>query len=550
MGYRGVFVPTTEFTVKPLTSSAPLSKSKFVHGMQCPLCVWLEVRTDAPRPEPADFTKALFKTGNEVGKLARQRWDRRLASAGKPAGVRVTDDHEQHARAVEETAAALADEAGAIHEAAFTYDGVKVRVDVLERLADGTFALHEVKSTSGYEKKKHLLDAAVQLWVLRGAGLPVSYVGLVHLNSSYVWPGGDYDLEQLFADEDITEAAEAVQEAVGISVARLLRVLESDGQPVVPDDVKHKVPYECPYLEICPEIDHSIEHPVGELPSCSDAMRKRADAAGCVSLLDIDDVIAPQILVYADGRPNDHWFHTWRATVTGERIILDECPPWIGRLQYPIRHLDFETVGAPLPIVLNTHPFEVVPLQYSIHIEDGAGDLAHREFIADSGDPDPVRPLIDSMLEDLGESGDIIHWSAYERTVIRHLADNPRYAQYRDRLEALIPRLKDLGTAVKEWVFDGGFHGRWSIKKVYPVLVPGGENDHLDDDQSPVLSYDDLDGVAKGDEAAMMLLEYLQPETTAERRADIRRQLLEYCKLDTWATVEVLRVLREECGAI
>jgi hypothetical protein len=107
--------------------------------------------------------------------------------------------------------------------------------------------------------------------------------------------------------------------------------------------------------------------------------------------------------------------------------------------------------------------------------------------------------------------------------------------------------LKDLGKAVDEWVFDGGFHGRWSIKKVYPVLVPGGDNDHLDDDLSPVLSYDDLEGVAKGDEAAMMLLEYMRPDTAPERPADIRQQLLTYCKLDAWATVEVLRVLRSEC---
>jgi len=31
-----------------------------------------------------------------------------------------------------------------------------------------------------------------------------------------------------------------------------------------------------------------------------------------------------------------------------------------------------------------------------------------------------------------------------------------------------------------------------------------------------------------------------------ERRADIRHKLLTYCKLDPWATVEVLRVLCEE----
>lgn len=132
--------------------------------------------------------------------------------------------------------------------------------------------------------------------------------------------------------------------------------------------------------------------------------------------------------------------------------------------------------------------------------------------------------------------------------MIRRLAEDPKYAEFSERLEALIPRLKDLGKAVSDWVFDVDFHGRWSLKKVYPVLVPSGEcGEHLEDGESPVLSYDDLEGVAKGDEAAMMLLEYMRPGTAPERRDDIRRQLLEYCKLDTWATVEVLRVLREEC---
>ena len=538
----------TTFAVKPPISSSPLSKSTFVHGMQCPLYVWLEVRTDAPRPEVGAFTKALFQTGDEVGELARQRWDRRLVAAGLQPGVRITDDHEQHAKAVEDTAAAIAAGAGAIHEAAFTYGGVNVRVDVLERLGDGAFALHEVKSTSKYDEKKHLMDAAVQLWVLRGAGLKVSYVGLLHLNKAYVWRGGEYDLESLLMEDDVTEAAELAQESVGLDVARLLRVLESDKKPAVPDDVKHKTPYECPYLDVCPAIDHSIEYPIDDLLMCSDAMRRRAAEAGCRSLLDIDKLAAPQLLVYADGRPHDGWRHIWEATVTGERIILPECPSWIGALQEPIRHLDFETVGAPLPIVLGTHPFEVVSLQYSIHIEKGTPNPDHREFLADAVDPDPRRSLIERMLEDLGETGDIIHWSHYEKDRIRDLANNPRYVEYRERLEALIPRLKDLGVAVKDWVFDGEFHGRWSIKKVYPVLVPGGKSDHLNDDLSPVLSYDDLEGVAKGDEAAMMLLEYLQPGTTPERRENIRRQLLEYCKLDTWATVEVLRVLREECG--
>ena len=56
-----------------------------------------------------------------------------------------------------------------------------------------------------------------------------------------------------------------------------------------------------------------------------------------------------------------------------------------------------------------------------------------------------------------------------------------------------------------------------------------------------------LPGAGPGADPAMMLLEYLRPGTAPERRTEIRRQLLQYCELDTWATVQVLQVLREEC---
>ena len=100
------------------------------------------------------------------------------------------------------------------------------------------------------------------------------------------------------------------------------------------------------------------------------------------------------------------------------------------------------------------------------------------------------------MLDDLGESGAIIHWSSYEKTVITKLSDNPRYAEFRDRLKDLLPRLVDLGKAVDNWVFDAGFHGSWSIKKVQPVLLPDIDPASVHDDTG-IITYDDLDGCAR-----------------------------------------------------
>ncbi len=531
------------FTIRPLASPAPLSKSRFVHGMQCPLYVWLEVRTDAPRAEIDPFTQALFAAGDEVGEQARRRWDRRLTAGGEPPGALMSDDPTRHDQTVAETQAALSTGATVIHEAAFTYDGVKVRVDVLERLANGTFAIHEVKSTAHYDEPKHLLDAAVQLWAVRGAGLEVSRVTLVHLNGAYEWPGGGYDLEELFAEEDVTDAADELQEVVGLDVARLLRVLSSDCRPPVPDGASCAKPYACPYGEVCPALGPPIEHPVEELPGRTDAVAARAKSAGFSSLLELDEVAALSLLTYANGRPHDVWFNTWKATASRERIVLDDLGTWIRQLEPPVRHLDFETIGAPLPIVPHTRPFQVVPLQYSVHVEGEDGAIEHHEFMAAAEDPDPRRTLFAHLLEDIGCVGAIIHWSSYEKTVIEKAACDPRYAEFRDRLEALLPRLRDLGKAVDKWVFDKGFHGKWSLKKVYPVLVPGADGEAINDGGG-VISYDDLDGVARGDEATMLLLEYMRPGTAEERRIEIRRQLLQYCELDTWATVEVLRVLR------
>jgi hypothetical protein len=183
-------------------------------------------------------------------------------------------------------------------------------------------------------------------------------------------------------------------------------------------------------------------------------------------------------------------------------------------------------------------------LQYSIHTERDGAAPEHRGFLAAADDPDPRRTLIEHLLEDLGDEGAIIHWSPYEKTVIRKLAEDPRYADYADRLDALLPRLYDLGKAVDEWAFDRDFHGSWSIKKVQPVLLPGTDPAAIHEDTGPI-TYDDLNGCARGDQASMMLFEYVHPETSAARREEIRAELLQYCELDTQATVDVLGVLRE-----
>src|SRR5262249_40491491 len=148
--------------------------------------------------EPGDSTQFTLDTGQRVGALARGRY---------PGGALIAHDHRHHRDAEFATRSALADRSlASIYEAAFSFDRVGIRADILARTRDRRLDLFEVKSTLKV-KEQHEWDVAVQLYVLEGAGLAVRWARLMHLNRDYVYPGGEYDLRRLFTFSNLTRLA-------------------------------------------------------------------------------------------------------------------------------------------------------------------------------------------------------------------------------------------------------------------------------------------------------------------------------------------------------
>src|SRR5680860_156808 len=175
------------------------SKSRFQTGLQCHKKLWLSCFEPGLADPVDEIRQAIFDQGHRVGELARGRF---------PGGVLVTEDHTQSAAALRTTAELIAAGAHCLYEAAFEFDGVLVRADVIVRLPDGRWDLVEVKST-GKAKPEHVTDVAIQLYVLEGAGLAVGAAGVLHLNTAYSCPGDAYDLDALFSVVDVTEEARA-----------------------------------------------------------------------------------------------------------------------------------------------------------------------------------------------------------------------------------------------------------------------------------------------------------------------------------------------------
>ncbi len=484
-----------------------LSKSRFQTGLQCPKALWLTCNARELADPVSETQQHIFDTGTKVGELARERF------AG---GVLVSEDHTRSAQALRSTQHLLEDPPAAIFEAALEHGGVFVRPDVLVRVGEGEWDLYEVKSGTRV-KPENVTDVAVQTWVLEGAGLRIRRIHLMHVDNTYVYEGGDYDLDHLFVAEDVTDEARNWMHEVPRRVADMLAMLE-EPVPDVRIGKQCTTPYTCAFHGHC----HAFlpEKAVTKLPRISAQALDGLLAAGIHAIADVPSdfpgLTAAQRTVIETVR-------------TGTARIVGDPAAALRELAYPVHFLDFETIMSALPLYPGTRPWQMVPFQWSDHVLHSDGRLEHREFLSDgAGDPRPE--FIASLLDALGDTGGIVVYSSFENSRLRDLA--AAFPEHSEAIGEVQARLFDLMRTVEVHVRHPDTLGSASIKTVLPALVPD-------------LSYDGLE-IGEGGTAS---LRYLQCATgmLADDEADhVFAALREYCGLDTMAMVRLYEVLSGE----
>jgi len=486
-----------------------LSKSKLVSAWQCPKRLHLE-KHHPELGETSSSTEALFAVGNQVGEIAQQLY-------GTHESIEVPYTRRLSV-AIRQTIELI--EGGArfpIFEATLQHDGVLVRVDVL--LPDGDdWRVIEVKASTSV-KDVHIVDCAIQYWVLRNVGLKLQSIALAHINNQFVYRG-DGDYAGLIVEVDVTERVLELVDSVPELVAKA-RVAISGAVPDVPVGAHCSSPYDCQFQAHCWPMD--TEYPLSGLRGSKDTLGEWV-AAGRRDIRDVDgDCISSA---------NQQRIH--RVTCAGQPEVLDGARKAIEALAYPRYYLDFETIGPAVPIWAGTRPYASVPIQWSCHIDagpidDSPEDLRHEEFLDLSGEP-PMRALAMKMIDCLGTSGPILMYTNYEKQVIVGLTT--LFPDLTEPLQKIIDRLVDLHTIVKNHYYHPKMLGSWSLKAVSPAVAP-----HMD--------YSNLAGINEGVAASEGYLEAIHPETIPERKAELEEQLLRYCRFDTEAMVEIVRFFRD-----
>ncbi len=515
-----------------------LSKSRFVAGYRCHRLLWWTVHEpNAVELQPDKVLQDRFDQGAQVEELARALF---------ADGAMVALPHTAVAERVEETNALVAQEVPAVFRGTFVADDTRVDVDVLERDGDG-WRLIEVKSSNS-QKEEHVVDAAVQLHVLRRSGLDVRSAEILHLNGEYRFPTAPSALgprlsAELFQRTDVTASVEQLLPMIPDEIEAQRAML--DGPiPAQPVGLHCSEPHDCPFMDRCWPDDPDE---IGDLYWVGRKKRREDWVAEGITRISqipakkkLNDVQRRQIKSIREN------------TLIVEPTLAKALEPFEVRLGF----LDFETIQRAVPVWPGMGPWEQAAAQFSFHIEraprdrlrlvkdisrEGAENAEqydvlepqepydHYDFLAEG--PLDCRPaLARAMVEATKDAQRVVTYSSFEKTRIKGLQQ--AVPELRAELEALEHKLIDLLPVIQKHVYHPKFDGSFSLKKVLPALVPE-------------LSYSDLvivDGLAASVEIARLL--FVAGKIAPEEQARVRRDLLNYCDRDTWAMVRLLETLR------
>jgi hypothetical protein len=291
-------------------------------------------------------------------------------------------------------------------------------------------------------------------------------------------------------------------------------------QKSTPDRIQTcQKPKVCP----CPQLCHLglPEYPIYDLPNI---WRK------------VDDLRASGITAIADiptGYPLTAKQNLFAEAAKRGAPVIDAggVRDLLAEMEYPLYFLDYETFNTAIPWFDGYGPHQHMVFQYSLHIFASPGEEAeHYEYLATEPE-DPSLRLAADLLERIGPTGSVVVWfKGFEGSRTEEMA--VRHPQFAAGLRSIGERLFDLRD-----VFSRGhyvhpdFHGNTSIKSVLPVLVPD-------------LSYEGM-GVPNGTTAMSSWAKIMSGELGESEIEHIRKDLLVYCKMDTWAMVRIWQVLME-----
>lgn len=480
-----------------------ITKTNFLHYLNCPKSLWLlkNKHSKYPNGKFSMFLEKLIKEGYEVEEYAKLLF---------PSGINLPDDSTPKF-----TQQQLGLDNKVFFQPSFsTQKGVFARIDVLEKLSDNTFHIYEIKSSSSIKKGK-LEDACFQKYVLHECGYKVSKVSIIHLNKDYV-KQGDINPSELLEIVEVTGQLNNIYSSVVNDINAASNFISKEA--INEDECSCRYKTRRNHCDSFKYFNKDVpEYSIYEIGRISKKKIGQLVDNNQLSILDIPlDFELSEIQ------------QTQVESIRQEQVLINKqaIEKTLSNLKFPLHFMDYETFPTAIPKLDNMSPHNHLVFQVSIHTLQENGKLSHFEWLGDK--LKQPREMLKQMQDFTGLTGTFISWNApFEVGRNKNMIDwIPKFTKY---LNYMNTHMFDLETMFKGDYVDYRFGGRSSIKKVLPVLCP----------QFSYLELQIQDGTMALDKWGRMVTD---PNFNQEKNK-VRKNLLEYCKMDTLAMVKIYQKL-------
>ncbi len=527
-----------------------LSKSKYISGIQCIKYLWYLLNEPDSIPPHDDAALFRFQQGHEVGELAKKLY---------PEGVEIEHgvDIKAELKIAEKMTGLCKDEEingisnndivknkittgrrVPLFEPAFSYKNSFARADILVPVEPDLWDIVEVKSSTSL-KEINLHDIAFQKYCYEGAGLKINKCFLMYINKDFIKEQETIDPYKFFILDDVTESADLLLPDVEENIKMMLDVLGKKTSPQVKISKNCNNPYDCPLKKSC--WGFLPQRNVFELYRGKELAFSLYDKG----IIEISQINETGILSPAQ--------QIQQMTVNQKKVFTDKenIRNFLNKLKYPLYFLDFETFATAIPKYKGLKPYQNIPFQYSCNrlYSIAATNQENFYFLADNGGKDPREQFLKSLKETLGYNNDnpkindakninyregsiLVYYESFEKNILRELA--LAFPEHTSWIEQAVSRIVDLYEPFgKFYYYNSNQKGSASLKHVLPVLTG--------------ISYGDME-ISNGQEASVRYLDItflkdINNNTDKEYIDKIRKDLLDYCGLDTEGMIFILREL-------
>lgn len=388
-------------------SQHELSKSTFMYGMQCVKRLWLNRHLKNEKEAPNAMQESIFQQGTDVGVLAQQLF---------PGGINaLPENYYMYQQSVIDTMNFIRNGHQIIYEAAFQFNGVLCALDILVKNNNKWYGF-EVKGTNSV-KEAHIMDAALQYYVITNAGIELEDISIIHLNRNYIRKG-DLEIHKLFSMKSVVKQVKQKQQDIEKNTQIFRDTLNLSTPPDIKMGAHCNKPYSCDFKKYCSKGLPVETNNYGEI-----SINKKAIKAFTNSLV------------------------------------------------YPIYFMDFESWMTAVPQYDGHWPFKNINFQFSVHKVASPGDEPIQFSYLAEGPHSSQREFIDELLTKVGTHGSVLVYNqAFENQRLEEMKNE--YPDVHDAVNALQERIVDLMTLFVKNYRLPEMEGSFSLKKVLPALVP------------------------------------------------------------------------------